>query len=181
MSLMPIGFLAASGTRVGMEPLATLTLSANAGPIIFSNLPQTGYRDLMLVVNATTQNGSGIIYVTFNATYPNAISSTIITGNGSTASSSRWTSNDKIDFVTASSSVPSTIVSHFLNYSNTSTNKTIVSRFSGNFGGSGTTRLYASTLYQTAGITGFQINTQTGSDKFLPGSTFSIYGIKAAA
>jgi hypothetical protein len=161
-----------------MEPIASVTLTANTGPIIFSNIPQT-YQDLMFVVNATAQNGNGFIYVTFNGTYPNTFSSTYLNGQGSTAGSARVTANDKVDFVGSSATIPSTIISHFLNYANTSTNKTFLSRWAGDYNGSGFTRLIVSLLQQTAGINGIQINTQTGSDKFLPGSTFTLYGIRA--
>jgi hypothetical protein len=177
------GFSAASNAvtvpRSALEPIASVTLTANTGPIAFNSIPQN-YQDLMLVINATAQNGNGLIYVTFNNTYPNTLSTTYLTGNGSSASSSRVTANDKVDFTAMSATIPTTIISHFLNYANTSTFKTILSRYAGDYNGSGMTRLMTSLLQITGGITGIQINTQTGSDKFLPGSTFTLYGIRAA-
>ena len=69
-------------------------------------------------------------------------------------------------------------VTHFMNYSNTTTYKTLLSR-SGTLGGSYTgTTLIAGLWRSTSAITSILVGCTTNT--FVAGSTFTLYGIKAA-
>jgi len=85
-----------------------------------------------------------------------------------------------VSYVSSRAGVFSNTVTHFLNYSNSTTFKTIISR--GNYGTRETTTTDAVEMSvrlwrNTSAVTQISIGT---SPPFSIGSTFTLYGIKAA-
>ena len=157
-------------------PIASITLGANAPSVTFSSIPST-YTDLVMTV-ATISSTTNYPYVVLNGDTGTNYSKTWLTGTGSAASSGRDTST-AISYITANaaSTTSSGFISivHFMNYSNSTTNKTFLSR--SNNAGSGVD-LQVNLWRNTSAITSVQILANTGT--FSAGSTFNLYGILGA-
>ena len=156
------------------EPIATQTLGSAAASVTFSSIPST-YTDLVLVINPTMASNADVTII-FNGDTANNYSSTYLSGNGTTASSSRFSTFPKIylDSINTGTGIVQYNVS-FMNYSNATTYKTALARFaSAGVGTQATVGLWRS----TAAITSMTITGDTVN--FTTGSTFTLYGIKAA-
>lgn len=150
-------------------PIASQTLGSAAASVTFSSIPQ-GYTDLVIVSDAILVSGTGAGRIRYNSDSGSNYSNTYVYGDGSTAASGRSTSQTSIDYNFIGTS-RSASVCHIQNYSNTTTNKTLISR--GN--GGGVTIAYVGLWRNTAAITSVEI---IGASNFNTGSTFSIYGIQ---
>ena len=157
------------------EPISSQTLASTQTTVTFSSIPQT-YTDLVLVIQAQV-NGSPINtdgYV--NGDQGSNYSFTTLAGNGSAASGFAGTNTAFIRYATAGytdNTFGHNSINHFFNYSNTTTFKTILCRANNAANGtSATTNLWRS----TAAITSISIV----GNPFASGSTFVLYGIKAA-
>jgi hypothetical protein len=155
-------------------PIATQTLSTSAASVTFSSIPGS-YTDLVLVINPTMASNADVTLI-FNGDTANNYSSTYLSGNGTTASSSRFSTMPKIylDSINTGTGIVQYNVS-IMNYANTTTYKTALARFaSAGVGTQATVGLWRSTAAITSmTITGDSIN-------FTPGSTFTLYGILKA-
>jgi hypothetical protein len=158
------------------EPIATTTLGSAQTGVTFSSIPGT-YTDIVAVINASCSSDTSAWFNT-NASAGSLFSVTRLTGDGSTASSARTTGQDE-SIYTNGSQVTTTFAFvatlHFMNYSNTTTFKTILSR-SGNSGASTTAAV--SLRRDTSAITTINFDL-TGAATYSVGSTFTLYGIKA--
>ena len=170
--------MAAGSTYV---PIATQTLGSAVGSVTFSSIPGT-YTDLVLVLSArgTTASASTSVYCTTNVTGTN-YSSTWLVGNGLFAASSRYSTISQcyLGYISGASNPTGsfgTIVANFMNYSNTTTNKTIISR--GNVA-EAEADLYVSLIRSTSALTSITVG-EGGGNNFLAGSTFTLYGIASA-
>jgi len=163
-----------------MTPIATNTLTSATNSITFSNIPQN-YTDLAVVFNGGlsvydfiyTQVGNGSIDTGSN------YSGTIISGNGSSAfsgSHSNGTYLQTLGWVIGFLNDANGIL-HFMNYSNTTTYKTILDRSnSPAYGTSAFVGLWRSTsAINTIRFTGVNSRNVTA------GSSFTLYGVKAAS
>lgn len=154
------------------EPISTTTLGSTASSVTFSSIPGT-YTDLVLVTSNTSSGGLGGVYLDqINGDTGTNYSHTKIYGTGSVAGSDRNTSDTSVN-IGLSNSTQCNNIFHFMNYSNTTTYKTVLAR--GN-SASGQTRASVTLWRNTAAITSFKISGVT----FDVGSTFTLYGIKAA-
>jgi hypothetical protein len=161
------------------EPIATQTLGSATATVTFSSIPST-YTDLVLVTSskkdtATAANEA----IRFNSDTGSNYSYTLLEGTGSAAASGRATNSTSIALDDAAlvdtSNFRPAIVS-IQNYSNSTTNKTILSR--ANNASRGVDAIVG--LWRnTAAITSVSVILQGGSN-FAAGSTFTLYGIKAA-
>jgi hypothetical protein len=159
------------------EPIATNTFASPATSVTFSSIAGT-YTDLILVMNLKCDpSGANYPVLELNSDTGNNYSQTFITGNGTTASSSRY--SNTVGYLVNSATAISTNfvfndVVHFMNYANTTTNKTVITR--PNSDGS----LDAGVLLwrNTAAINNIKI--KASANNFATGSTFTLYGIKAA-
>ena len=155
------------------EKIATTTLGSAAASTTFSSI-SSSYTDLVLIC-AAGQSPDSTLELTFNSDSGNNYSRTIMYGTGSTAVSARGSNNPAI-YISAGSSVGTNInIINIMNYANTTTYKTIVGR----------TNDTSSVTVATVGLwrNTNAINTikLTGSNgNILSGSTFTLYGIKAA-
>ena len=163
-------------------PIATTTLGSNAASYEFTSISGS-YTDLILICNlASTTLGSTTKFQVNSDTGSN-YSTTQLEGNGSAASSSRYSSQTSGRFITSAAGTTlgeTTAVVQFQNYSNTTTNKTILGR-SGRATSTPTFPNVDTTVNlwrSTSAITSIKIFLDTGS--LLAGSTFTLYGIQAA-
>jgi hypothetical protein len=116
-------------------PIATTTLGSAAPSYTFSSIPQ-GYTDLVLVVGSVSVSNDGYaLDFKINGDTGSNYSLTNISGNGSTVRSDRVsngtnTANDIAYYYGFSSSSPGQSTLNFMNYSNTTTYKTVLARTS---------------------------------------------------
>jgi hypothetical protein len=164
----------ATNTYVALDKV---TVTGSSTPsITFSSIPQ-GYTDLVLVCSSVdsvliyARLGNGSVDSGTNYSY------TYLVGDGSGTASGRGANSTK-GFLSLSSDVVAKqyqTITNFQNYSNTTTNKTFLTRYSDS-------AIYAAAVVNlwrsTAAI---NIITVYGDGANIPaGSTFSLYGIAAA-
>jgi hypothetical protein len=159
------------------EPIATQTLGSAAASVTFSTITGT-YTDLVLITALKGATTSNLAKLQFNGDTGANYSDTYLEGDGSSAYSGRRTSGNQIfdwaNYVSTASTF-SADVTHIMNYSNTTTYKTTLSR--ANRPTSNVTATVG--LWRnTAAITSIVITANSGN--FDTGSTFTLYGIKAA-
>lgn len=156
-------------------PIQTTTLGTSAASITLSSIPTT-YTDLVLVINPSStsagvnnevQVGNGTVDTGSN------YSTTQIYGDGTTPYSTRLANSS---FTYSGMAEPNaTSVIQFMNYANTLTYKTFLSRGSGP---SSYVTAEASLWRNTAAINIIKLTGQSGS--YGAGTTFTLYGIAAA-
>lgn len=161
-----------------MTPIATNTLTSATATVTFSNIPQN-YTDLVLVTNTYLSTSSQSGNITYNGDTGTNYSVTFLGGNGSSASSSRSSTraNLPLDLGYGYSSSNFGVYNvHIQNYANTTTYKTMISRGGeAGIGTNATVGLWRS----TSAITSITCGTSGGN--YVAGSTFTLYGIKAAS
>ena len=163
------------------EPIATQTLGSAVQTVTLSSIPST-YTDLVVVVNAFSSVNSDL-YVSFNGDSASNYSRTTLWGDGSTAGSTRIVRADGYAFMiltyygaVTTTQGASVHTVNIMNYSNTTTNKTVLARpSSAGQGVDATVGMWNSTA-AISSMTFDLASTRT----FSAGSTFTIYGIKAA-
>jgi hypothetical protein len=159
------------------EPIASHTLTADTASYTLSSIPGT-YTDLILVAahGTSAPSASGFI-VRLNGDTASNYSLTAIEGNGSSANSGR---NSNVTYLAAGISNASSnavTVMHFMSYANTSVFKTMLAAADASqYGATRRVGLYRS----TSAITSVFVAESNGSFVLKAGSTFSLYGIKAA-
>jgi hypothetical protein len=171
------------------EPIATTTLGTATASVTFSTI-SGAYTDLVLVCNIqgiNTVSEAAALYLEYNSDSGSNYSSTRLMGNGSITSSTHY-SNQTSNFIglfpaftTAGSKFGPQII-HLQDYSNSTTYKTILSRFnSDGTGVSGEDRVgaFVGLWRSTAAITTIDL-TSSASGGFATGSTFTLYGIASA-
>lgn len=165
------------------ESIFTQTLSSAVPSITFSSIPST-YTDLVLVWNAKSSATATVYGPTmyFNTdTAKTNYSFTALYGTGSSALSFFWTTSTSAQHgVIAAPMTTSNFnvgIVNINNYSNTTTYKTALSRA----GDAGDSTWATIGLWQnTAAINSISLYAPDGTANFTIGSTFSLYGIKAA-
>jgi hypothetical protein len=162
------------------EPIATTTLGSNQTNVTFSSIPST-YTDLILISNAKAVGlgGNQWYFLTFNSDTNSNYSMTFLSGNGSSASSGRYSNrSDGIFIGDTDNSDYMTMITHIMNYTNTTTFKTVLSRSSDS---SDAVKAIVGLWRKTPeAITSLKITNQDISNNLASGSTFTLYGIKAA-
>ena len=156
------------------EPIATTTASGSTSQYTFTSIPAT-YTDLVLVIMAANASASNF-EITFNSDTGSNYSRTQLSGNGTSASSARESNYTSYRTLSTPASTSTFAIANFniMNYSNTTTYKTLLDR-----GGYASDQAYAQVgLWRsTAAITSIKL--LCGSN-LSAGSTFTLYGIKAA-
>jgi hypothetical protein len=164
---------------VTYEPIATQTVSGSStGTITFSSIPST-YTDLIVVSNFGNAVAARL-YLRFNGITTNTYSDTYITGTGG-AFSGRDSTQNAMTIGGAwngfSTTLSATNILQVMNYANTTTFKSILSRSANDKGGSGSVDALVGLWQSTTAITSLSL---IGGSNFLANSTFTLYGIKAA-
>ena len=159
------------------EKIATSTLGSNQADVTFSSISGS-YTDLVLVMMNKVSSGVQNTLIQINSDTASNYSSTFLYGNGASALSARATSNNYGYANYGSAVFTSTFnlqIVQFMNYSNTTTNKTFLAR--GNEAASGTDAI-VNLWRSTAAIS--TIIVYPSAQNWATGSTFTLYGIKAA-
>ena len=149
-------------------PIATQTVSA-VSSITFSSIPST-YTDLILV-GAGSSSASGTLYMQFNSITSSQYSYTNIYGTGSAAGSGRTVAS-AFGYFAFYTTNQNNFICNIQNYSNTTTNKTTVSRTNSTDYAAATVMLWANTAAINSVLIAPNSGTFTG--------TLTLYGIKAA-
>ena len=157
------------------EPIATTTLGSAASSIAFTSIPST-YTDLRVVLVGTADSSTA--YIRFNDDSGSNYSSTKISGNGSTASSARNTSQTVLRFEDIDTSIPTLHTLDVFSYAG-STNKTSLATEANDINGAGTTIYRVNLWRSTSAITKINLLFLSGTG-FASGATATLYGIKAA-
>ena len=161
-------------------PIATQTLSSATTSVTFSSISGT-YTDLKFVIIAGQTPLNENMRWRYNSDTGGNYAYTQILGNGTTASSSR--SNSSVTGLQLSgdlggSAIASLIKIDIMNYSNTTTHKPSLTRFDSIQ--KSRTQLNIGLWMSTSAITSVTFDFTNGTDTFVAGSTFSLFGIKAA-
>jgi hypothetical protein len=163
------------------EPIATTTISGSStANVTFSSIPAT-YTDLIAVVNCGTSGGGSSLYGQLNGDTGGNYSWTYIYGNGTSAASGRFSNAGNFIsgyYVTPATGFDFVSVTHFQNYANTTTNKTILSRANSTGSSYPGAEAMVSLWRNTAAINSIKFYIGTGN--FVAGSTFTLYGVKNA-
>jgi hypothetical protein len=155
-------------------PIATTTLGSAAATVTFSSIPNT-YTDLIVVAYHWGTTGVNGLYVTLNNNTSSLYSDTQLFGDGVNPGSARNTNITASYIGQAGSTAATTSIINIMNYANTTTNKTILSRNSpsGNII-QANAGLYRSTSAITSVLVSYYGN------NFAAGSQFTLYGVKSA-
>ena len=163
---------------VTYTPIATNTLGSAASTITFSSISGS-YKDLVLIINSGSSAYGTDWTCRVNGDSSALYSRTALAGDGSTATSSRVSGGTytRLNGSGFNDTPTNTTVgiTHFMNYSNATTYKTILSR-SGN-AANGTSAV-VSLWRSTAAITSIEVFTNDVST-YNSGATFTLYGIGA--
>lgn len=167
-------------------PIATTTLGSAQSSYTFSSISGT-YTDLVLVSNyAGSVNDVGFFIRVGNGSVDTGTnySRTALNGNGTTAASSRETSQSALNLIfnygnSTTLDKPNLQITNFMNYANATTYKSILIRSRGTRDNDATDTTAIVGLWRsTSAINTIQIYPASGN--ILAGSTFTLYGIAAA-
>ena len=159
------------------EAIATQTLGSAAATVTFSSIPGT-YTDLVLIITPQSSSSTSSVDIQFNGDTGTNYSLTYLYGNGTAALSGRDSSTAYAGGGSASDSASTFLTNtvHIQNYSNTTTNKSLLMRTGNTVGNV----LSAVSMWRnTAAINSILLKLSTGAN-FTTGSTFSLYGIASA-
>ena len=158
------------------EPIATNTLGTAVSTVTFSSITGT-YTDLVLVFQGGSSTDANI-RMQVNGDTASNYSWTQLGGNGTSVASFRnssdtsWLMNR---YAYLSNNLNANFIFNFNNYSNTTTNKTVINRSNSAANGTDTT---VGLWRSTTAITSITFSLSGGN--YIVGSTFTLYGIKAA-
>lgn len=165
------------------EPIATTTLSSSAATVTFSSI-SSAYTDLVIVGSIKAASATNPqTYVRFNGDTGSNYSVTTLSGNGTSAFAINRTNETKIRFnyyVDPPTTEYCTVIMNLQNYSNTTIQKTILSKLIlGTGSGSGidiTTGLWRN----TSAISQITFTLEATASDFASGCVFTLYGILKA-
>jgi hypothetical protein len=158
------------------ETIATFTTTTSSTTsYTFSSIPGT-YTDLVLVCNLKATSADSSIVARFNGDSGTNYSETQLYGNGSSTFSQRFTNQTEgyLSFSGFPTGTFGATIVNFMNYSNTTTYKTFLSR--GGYS-SAYVDISAGLWRSTAAISSM---TLYAGNYFDTGCNFTLYGIKAA-
>lgn len=156
-------------------PIATTTLGSAAASYTFSSI-SGAYTDLILVINALNASTDSVLMQVGNGSVDTGAnySNTRLEGNGSAASSGRASNVTYCDIGYGNNN--QALIVQLMNYSNTTSYKSVLNRYNDTANVLGAkVNLWRS----TSAINTIKIYNYGGTN-FGAGSTFTLYGIKAA-
>jgi hypothetical protein len=155
------------------EPIASYTSSSSASTTTFSSIPGT-YTDLILVVTGSMSVDNNF-RIRFNGDTGTNYSDTRVSGDGSSAASSRASSQTSIKISQGTHTNLGTYSAQIMSYANTNVYKTALM----------TSAMPASAVNRAVGlwrstsaITSLTVFTASGN--FTDGATMNLFGVKAA-
>jgi hypothetical protein len=165
-----------------MVPIAQAVGTGSANELAFYNIPQ-GYQDLFVSIYANL-TATGTVWAYANGYSASGLySDTLLYGTGTSALSSRSTAQNQFSIIPAASvgsTYPVSINFHLLNYANTTTFKTALTRGAIDQNGSGQTTLDVALWRSTAAVTSLGFNT-FGAANYTTSTTATLYGIRAVS
>jgi hypothetical protein len=153
------------------EKIETTTLGSAASSVTFSSISGS-YTDLVLVANIDATDYTSV-WLQFNSDTGSNYSRTILVGDGTSATSDR-SSNATNTAIAVANTEWGTMIFQIMNYSNSTTYKTALARSANN----SQTRAGVGLWRSTSAITAVKVGISAAD--FNSGSTFTLYGIKAA-
>lgn len=153
--------------------IASNTLNSSTGTVTLSSI-SSSYTDLIVIVSGVIADVDKSLLVRFNSDSGTNYSTTYIYGTGSSVVSGRG-SNENLTLAGRLGNVQSSAIIHLQDYSNTTTNKTIIAR------GNNTVGLIIQSVSlwrSTAAINSLTFTLESASN-FNSGTTFRLYGIEA--
>lgn len=156
------------------DKIATNTLGSATSTVTFSSIAGT-YTDLVLIMNSNSNSGTIDSVMRYNGDTGTNYSWTELQGDGTSATSARFSTQNYIYTMNQYTSSISTSIISIQNYSNTTTNKTALIR---NNNAAAYVNAAVGLWRSTAAITSVTLLSTAGS--YAAGSTFTLYGIKAA-
>ena len=166
------------------DSLSTVTVGATAvSSITFAGIPNT-YKHLQIrgiLRNTSSNTGDDSVLLTVNSDTGANYATHRLTGNGSAAGAQSYTSGTAIvPYFNANGNSGANIfgayVWDFLDYANTSKNKTVRLLGGVDFNGSGTVGLISGAWFNTAAINSLTFT--SGSANFAQYSQFTLYGVR---
>lgn len=162
-------------------PIATTTLSSATGSVTFSSIPGS-YTDLVLIssIKSNTANQASLLFSINGVESGGVYSGTMIYGTGSVTGSNRQSNQDygtimRNGGLSTNTSITQPFITHFMNYSSTTTFKPVISRNNVSDTNVGADIV----LYRsTTAVTSIRIFASTND--FAIGSMFTLYGILEA-
>ena len=155
-------------------PLYTTTLASDTANVTISSI-SSSYTDLVLIVNGGLASQAAMV-VQINSDTGTNYSVTRIYGDGTTASSDKFSSQNYLDLGFFQANLNNNAIINFMNYGNTTTYKTVLSRWN--------TPAYTAAVIglwrNTGAISTIKLYNATGVN-LKSGTTFSLYGIANAA
>ena len=154
--------------------IATTTASGSTTTITFSSI-SSAYTDLVLVIAGNQSSAGQVDFRVGNGSIDSGsnYSTTSLYGDGSTAGSLRYSGATQINIGYSDTSQNNTIV-HLMNYSNTTTYKTVLSRSAA---AATATSARVGLWRSTSAINTISI---IGGNNWSSTTTFTLYGIKSA-
>jgi hypothetical protein len=156
------------------------TVGSDSSSVTFSSIPAT-YTDLLLVSNWKSPNstyGNISLSIRFNSDTGTNYSFTNVLGTGSATQSNRSSNNSIIilNYTGSPHTQFNVFQTNILDYSNTTTYKTVIGRDSNSGGGVGAV---AGLWRNTSAINSVTILVDSFNTGLATGSTFKLYGIEA--
>ena len=160
------------------EKIETKTISSAQASVTFSSIPAT-YTDLVLITNGKMVSGGGenSLGIQLNGDTGSNYSSVAFYGAGTTPGSSlRFNNGVELYVARMGHSTNTTSIIHLLDYSNTTTYKTVLAR-----GASSAVIMTTAGSWRNTGAVNSVLVRGFGLfANFASGCTFTLYGIKAA-
>ena len=155
--------------------LATTTLGASASSVTFSSIPTSGYRDLVLIVEAKISGSAGLRLRLNNDSGSN-YNQVVMRNNGASTLSTSYSGETAFypSDVGLSVDVPFNYICQINDYSATDKHKSLLIRTNTN---ASTVEAHALRWASTTAVN--EVNVFLSSQNYRAGSTFSLFGIEA--
>lgn len=158
------------------EPIASQTLSSAATSVSFTSIPST-FTDIIILSHEPSASTTNSCYLRFNNDSGSNYSDTWIYGTGSSALSIR---NSSKTGIFAGGSLANLVRQfHIMSYASTNVYKTSLLNYNSTISGNNSVVRSVGLWRSTSAIDRIDL-VQVTSPGFASGSTFSLYGIKAA-
>ena len=159
------------------EKIATTTLSSASATVTFSSI-SGAYTDLVLVTdNIFNTTNLAAAYLRFNSDTGSNYSYQSMQGTGTVAAGERGSSQSYMYVARSFGGDQTHNIINIMNYSNTTTNKTVLSRCGS--GGESSSTVTAVGLWRSTSAISTILMGIDGGYNFVSGATFALYGIKA--
>jgi len=163
-------------------PIATTTLGSAQASVDFTSIPAT-YTDLVVIFNGQAAGSLNNLEMQFNGDTGTNYSDTYLSGNGTSASSGRESATKASILIGNNGNPPASgssfdiVIVNIMNYANTTTYKTALTR--ANNAANGVDAIVGLWRATPAAITSIKIFIKSGNN-LNTGTNATLYGIKAA-